>query len=165
MASTADFWSGWSPITLPFRCCLLFSAIFAFKFTSRIFYIVHASVKWFTLISRVVTFSCPKLVFFTKSKNIDDWTLEFSKEIVVSLLLTVWPQNSHVLTVATGGSQVTGRGLSWTRRLNSPPLSEISLLLLPLAWLFIRFGHGLVRWTDWKEIPGFHIVSAVPIDR
>jgi hypothetical protein len=80
---------------LPFRCCLLFSAIwasffvFAFKFTSRIFYIVHASVKWFTLISRVVTFSCPKLVFFTKSKNIDDWTLEFSKEIVVSLLLTV----------------------------------------------------------------------------
>jgi hypothetical protein len=122
MASTADFWSGWSPITLPFRCCLLFSAIFAFKFTSRIFYIVHASVKCFTLVSRVVTFSCPKLVFFTKSQNIDDWTLEFSKEIVVSLLLTVWPQNSHVLTVATGGSQVTGRGLSWTRRLNSPPL-------------------------------------------
>jgi hypothetical protein len=164
MASTADFWSGWSPITLPFRCCLLFSAIFAFKFTSRIFYIVHASVKWFTLISRVVTFSCPKLVFFTKSQNIDDWTLEFSKEIVVSLLLTV----GHKIHTSSPLRLVGAKWLdeaSVERDAWTPPLSEISLLLLPLAWLFIRFGHGLVRWTDWKEIPGFHIVSAVPIDR
>lgn len=148
MASTADFWSGWSPITLPFRCCLLFSAIFAFKFTSRIFYIVHASVKWFTLVSRVDTFSCPKLVFFTKSQNIDDWTLEFSKEIVVSLLLTV----GHKIHTSSPLRLVGAKWLdeasverdAWT----PPPLSEISLLLLPLAWLFIRFGHGLVRWTD-----------------
>jgi hypothetical protein len=122
MASTADFWSGWSPITLPFRCCLLFSAIFAFKFTSRIFYIVHASVKCFTLVSRVVTFSCPKLVFFYKIAEY--WRLDFGifKRNCRFAVVDSWPQNSHVLTVATGGRQVTGRGLSWTRRLNSPPL-------------------------------------------
>jgi hypothetical protein len=36
------------------------------------------------------------------------------------------------------------------------PMSRLNATLEPpLAWLFIRFGHGLVRWTDWKEIPEF----------